>query len=154
MRLKITLDTNKYIVSIKEISSKIEKFIEEARIIMAIQMLTYMNTGSPNEPIKPPIRWGVLRGSSSVFVGDKLAGMSLGTKEKGSPALSYQGSKEEITVVYNTSYAAKMHEWNGGWGAYTLQDGNAGAKWVEKHLTADAPLLLAIFEKELVKRLK
>jgi hypothetical protein len=30
-----------------------------------------------------------------------------------------------------------MHEWKGGWGKFTLQDGDAGKKWAEDHLRAD-----------------
>jgi len=149
MRFKMTLDVSHFTNNLREITKQMSKIIDEAKTIVAIQMLTYMNIGSPNTNAKPPIRWGVLRGSSTAFVGNRLVGTFSPTADK---ITSYSGSKDEITIVFNTSYAAKMHEWDGGWGKFTLNDTGAGAKWVEKHINADGPLLLSLFAEEVKKR--
>lgn len=155
MKVAFAMDFSPLLEKLQGARMLAEAKIELAKARVAMQMLTYMNVGSPAEPIKPPIRFGVLRGSGSVFVGNKLIGVGPapavkgGAKEQPNPATSYAGKPDEITVVYNTSYAAKMHEWNGGWGPYTTQDGSAGAKWIEKHILADGPLLMRIFAEEL-----
>lgn len=124
----------------------------------ALQLLTWMNTGSPNESRKPPIDWGILRGSSSVFVGGKLVGKGLkkikaGANEQPTPLLSYSAPNSVISVFYNTDYATKMHEWTGNWGEQTTRDGDAGDKWIEKHLKADKDLLMEVIGIEIKKEL-
>lgn len=135
---------------------------QKAKEKMGVQMLTWMNAGSPNESATPPIRWGVLRGSSTVFVGGSLVGIypqkiHTGAGEEITPATSYDGKKEVVTVVWNTNYAYKMHEERGKkWqdlGPFSAQSGNATDKWVEKHLNADKEslyeLMATIIRKEL-----
>lgn len=113
----------------------------------AIQFLTWCNTGSANASKKPPIRWGVLRGSSSAFVGSKLVliypqDITPGSGEEPSPLKQYKGKPTVATFVWNTDYAHRMHEWKGGWGPFTMQDGDAGNKWLEDHLRADKDALM------------
>lgn len=114
----------------------------------AVQLLTWMNTGSPREQATPPIRWGVLRGSGSAYVGKKFIAET-------SPANSlkaFAGATDmTISIVYATDYAAKMHEWKGGWGEATLRANGAGNKWIEKHLRADKDLLFEFIAKEFGK---
>jgi hypothetical protein len=117
----------------------------------AIQFLTWANTGSSGskESRKPPIRWGVLRGSSSAFVGNKLVKIyeltiNSESPERPDPAKTHSAKPLTATFVWNTDYANKMHEWQGGWGRFTVQDSDAGNKWVEKHLQADKDLLMEV----------
>ncbi len=145
--------------------SALEKFAKQspkaftkAQEKASLQLLTWMNTGSfgTSESRKPPIRYGVLRGSSSAFVGSQKVGdfkinVKAGSKEQISPASSYAAPGGTTTIVYNTDYAAKMHEWGGPWGEFTEQDGDAGAKWVEKHLQADKDLFIKILGIEFKK---
>lgn len=124
----------------------------------ALQFLTWANTGTGKSSKKPPIRFGVLRGSSSAFVGGELVDtykiiIKPGAKESPSPATSHSAPMTTITWVWNTSYAAKMHEWNGPWGPFTIQDGNAGAKWVEDHLKADRDALIEMIGSEVKSEL-
>lgn len=120
----------------------------------AIQLLTWMNNSSVKESRKPPIAKGFLRGSSSAFVGNKLVSVFPGSTKGSTPNKSYNGKATTITVGWNTSYAAKMHEWNGGWGKFTEQDGDSGNKWIEKHLSADKKDLMAMIKKEFQKEAK
>lgn len=153
MSLTFTFDTGPMLKQLAAIKKAREADIQFALAQVAIQMLTWMNTGSPNEPLKPPIRFGTLRGSGSAFVGKKLIGTAPPEGEA-TPATSYAGPEGTITIIYNTSYAAKMHEWKGGWGPYTEQDGNAGAKWIERHLAADGPLAMEGIAEILKERAK
>ena len=119
----------------------------------AIQLLTWCNTGSPREARKPPIRFGVLRGSSSAFVGSELVEVfqqtiKTGSSESPSPALSHSANSKTITVVWNTNYAKRMHETEYTPGEYSEADGDSGNKWVEKHLQADKDALIQVIAKE------
>jgi|LSQX01.3.fsa_nt_gb hypothetical protein len=153
MSLSFTFDTAGMRTQLNKLKAKRVEDIQFALAQVAIQMLTWMNTGSPNEPLKPPIRFGTLRGSGSAFVGKKLIGVAPPEGEA-TPATSYAGPEGTITIIYNTSYAAKMHEWQGGWGPYTTQDGSAGAKWIEKHLAADGLLAMEGIAEILKERAK
>ena len=117
----------------------------QARQQMALQFLNVCNHGSKNDPTVPPVMTGNLRGSASVFVGAVLIQTTRGEYGIGEPAAAYSGPNNEITVVYNAAYAAKMHEdtWNPG--PRSEQSGNVGNKWVEKHLQADGPDLLEMY---------
>lgn len=122
----------------------------------AVQFLNWANLGSINSPKKPPIRFGVLRGSSSAFVGSELVKkfeqvIRSGGNEIPTPATSHTAPNTTITFAWNTDYAAKMHEWRGGWGPFTIQDGSAGNKWLEEHLQADADDLMEVIGKEYAK---
>ena len=141
---------------LKKLQRQSPKLFQEAMEKGAIQFLTWANTGSAKESRKPPIRWGVLRGSSSAFVGNKLVqtypqNIKPGSEESPSPLKSYAGKSLVITWVWNTDYAAKMHEHKGGWGKFTTQDGDAGNKWIEKHLQKDKNDLMEMIAKEFKK---
>ena len=122
----------------------------------AVAWLNWANMGSKKESRKPPIKWGVLRGSSSVFVGNELVmifpgDISSGSKEGATPAQSFNGKELMITWVWNTDYAFKMHEWRGDWGKATERDTDAGNKWAEKHLLADKKDLIEVIRREFKK---
>ena len=128
----------------------------------SIQMLTWANNGSPKESATPPIRWGVLRGSSSAFVGDKSTyvfpqDVSQEATEDATPAISYKGNESTITIVYNVNYAFKMHEEKGkSWeqlGPFSEQAKNVSDKWLEKHLAADKDILFEMIAKIVKKGL-
>jgi hypothetical protein len=143
---------------LKQLALKSPGEFRKAQEKATIQLLTWMNMGSPGTSAKPPIRFGVLRGSSSAFVGSsKLKDFSItikpGSKETISPAGSYSAPDGTTTIVYNTDYAAKMHEWEGTWGDFTIQDGDAGNKWIEKHLQADKDLFMKVIGIEVKKGL-
>ena len=128
----------------------------KAMQVAGIQFLNWANNGSKNESRKPPIRYGVLRGSSSVFVGSKLVKVQpQSIKEHGiaTPARNHNGRPDSLTVVWNTDYAKKMHEWKGGWGKFTKQDTDAGNKWLEKHLQKDRKDLVKLVALEVKKEL-
>lgn len=147
--------------NLKKMINKSPKAFNSALEKASIQLLTWMNTGSGGtaQSAKPPIRWGVLRGSSSAFVGpskiiDFRQQIKAGSRETITPASSYSAPKNTITVVWNTDYADKMHEWPGPWGEFTERDGDAGAKWVEKHLKADKDLLMKVIGLEFKQELR
>jgi len=122
----------------KQSNEKIEKAMAKG----ALEFIRWCNTGSSKESAVPPIKWGVLRGSTSVFVGKKLVTVwkqrtKNGGKEVPEPLTEYDGKDNVITIVYNTTYAAKVHEAENI--QYSERSLNAGAekKWLEKHLFAD-----------------
>lgn len=154
MSLSFKFSVKPMMAQVAKLEQRRYEDIQFALAQVAIQMMTWMNTGSPAEPLKPPIRFGTLRGSASAFVGKKLIGTAPSEGGDPTPAMSYDAEDNVVTVVYNTDYAAKMHEWKGGWGPYTLQDGNAGAKWIEKHIMADSPLAMAGLAEILKERAK
>ena len=126
----------------------------------AVQFLTWCNAGSPSEPATPPIRWGVLRGSSSVFVESEFLNdypqkIKSGANETPDPLKSYTGKKGVITIVYNLEYAFRMHEERGKtWenlGFYSEQAMNATDKWLEKHLASDGKDLYAMIARVVSK---
>lgn len=116
----------------------------KAFTVGAIAMLDWMTTGSRNSSKTPPIRFGVLRGSGSAFVGSKNVKVNpqdvrKGTKERPTPAKSYSAPKDVITWAFNTEYAAEMHEVKKNPGKFSLQagDANPGNKWIEAHIEKD-----------------
>ena len=130
----------------KESPAAFQKALE----IAAIQFLDWANEGSVKESRKPPIRRGFLRGSSSAFVGDKLVSV-YSKAAKGNPNENFNGGKLNITWGWNTAYATRMHETDYNPGPYSQQDGDAGNKWLEKHLKADRDLLMEVIAEEFGK---
>jgi hypothetical protein len=140
---------------IKEnISSGIAKFKasnpkvqEEALVKAGLQLLNWIVNGSPKESVVPPVLTGQLRGSGSVFVGNKFISATPDQSGKGEPNTSYNAPNNVITVGFNTSYAAKLHEtaWNPGVGSQ--RSGNVGNKFIRKHLAADKDLLFSFIAK-------
>lgn len=137
---------------LKTLRRKSPVAFKKAQEVAGLQMLTWMSDGSTVCPAKPPIDWGTLRGSGSVFVGNDLVGVAANAPAGSTPATSWSAAISTTTWIYNTAYAARMHEHEGNWGAKTLADPGAGNKWIEKHLAADKEnylqLLAQVFKKE------
>jgi len=146
---------------LKKLQRKSPSAFKKAAKVGTIQFLTWANTGSKLEKRTPPIRWGVLRGSSSAFVGSELVttfqqSIKSGAPERPTPATSHAALSALImTWVWNTDYARRMHEWGKKatekWGKFTLQAGNAGNKWLEKHLQRDRNALMKVIGMEFKK---
>lgn len=155
--IKANLKMTMKLAPLKRLQRQSPQKFQKAMEKGAIQFLTWANTGSKLEKRTPPIRWGVLRGSSSAFVGNKLVTtfqqtIKSGAPEKPTPATSHAAiTALIITWAWNTNYATKMHEWTGGWGKFTLQAGNAGNKWLEKHLQRDRNDLIKVIGMEFKK---
>ena len=78
--------------------------------------------------------------------------VSSGSPERPTPATSGGAvAPTTVTWVWNTDYATKMHEHTGNWGAFTVQDGNAGRKWLEEHLSADKDSFYDVVKREFQK---
>lgn len=128
---------------------------ELAKVKCALQLLNWSVNGSPNASVVPPIKDGILRGSGSVFVGSSLAG---DTKiNEGTPNKSFNGKPDELTIGYNTDYAANVHE---NWGtskmrpgAVSLQSGDSGRKWLITHMKKDGKMILELYAKLVRKEL-
>jgi hypothetical protein len=149
------------LLGLKTLSFAFPKAVNRGMKKGADTLLDWMNEGSSKESRTPPVYYGDLIESSSVFVGSDLAGA--GGRAQGAkpgagtlnadPLTNYNGKSFTITVIYNSSYAAKMHEWMGGWGKYTRARKDAGNKWVEKHLQADKDELMKIIGKSIKREL-
>ena len=122
-----------------------------AKSKMALSLLNFCLNGSKNSSRTPPVLTGDLRGSGSVFVGNKMIQDSKGAS-KGTPNTTYSENPDTITIGFNTEYATKIHE-NlepaGGLqlGTKSREAGDAGGKFVEEHLDADKESLLEIYAK-------
>lgn len=116
-----------------------------AKSQVALQFLNWCNRGSANDSTVPPIKTGNLRGSASVFVGPVLIQDTRGQYGTGTPAQSCSDAMNVITIVYNTIYAAKMHEDTWEPGDVSQRSGDVGNKWLEKHMTADGKDLLEMY---------
>lgn len=127
-----------------------------AKTKTAIQLLNWVVNGSPKEPVVPPIYWGVLRSSGSAFVGSEFVGGTnfLPVISPGQVVLNkiLREKQTTITIGFNTAYATRMHETNWTPGERSLQSGDVGNKFVERHLKSDKEDLMAfyaaIFKKE------
>jgi len=153
----MSIDFSSFNNGISKLMKKMPEEMIKALEIAGIQFMTWCNQGSPKQPAKPPIRFGVLRGSSSVFVNSKLISVynqqiKQGAKDIPTPNKSQRTDKFEIVVGWNTDYASKMHEWTGHWGPFTQQDGDAGNKWAEKHLKSDKEALISMITIDFKKR--
>lgn len=126
-----------------------EKALEKA----SLQFLTWCNNGSTKETRKPPIAKGFLRGSSSAFVGNKLVGVFQG-QDNSMANKSHSAPTGQATFGWNAEYATKMHETEYALGSVSEQDGDAGNKWLEKHLQADKEDFMALITKFVKEGLK
>lgn len=156
---------------INEIARKFPKLViqeknaaEKAAGAVGLQLLNFCANGSPNEPTKPPIDKGYLRGAGSVFVNGKHITSTPPVNGLGEPLESFSTSvidnEYAVDVIYNTEYAAKLHEteWTPGGvkpsKAAKNNPGivqNVGNKWVEKHLLADGEDLIMLFGNRMFK---
>jgi len=134
----------------------------KARQAMGLQLLTFVNNGSSQESVRPPIMTGMLRGSGSVFVDGVMVGDTKANYHNGTPNESYDGKAGDITIGFNTAYAARWHEnpfTPGGKVPSKISVknpamlANVGMKYLEQHLKADHTVLWTlyalIFKKEM-----
>ncbi len=131
------------------ISGKAQGADREAKIKVGLQLINFVINGSSNESVTPPVKWGNLRASGSVFVGSEFVGgnnLYPITKRTGEVAnTSYTASFDEITVGFNAAYANRMHETDWHPGSVSEQSGNTGNKYLEKHLIADKETLVKTY---------
>ena len=134
----------------------------KAKQKIALQLLNWSINGSSNESVVPPILTGQLRGSGTVFVGNKHVGDAKNKYPDGTPAGSYDGKPDTITIGFNTAYAARMHESNwtpGGQKPSRVAQnipgltGDVGNKFIQKHLQADGKALVQMYAILLKKEL-
>ena len=154
-KLRMKQDLN----GLSSLAKRSPEAFRHGQTVGGIQLLTWANTGSKNTSATPPIRWGVLRGSSSVLLGGKLVkifNISIAPEatEEPTPATSHTADNTTLTFVWNTDYALDMHEWTGGWGEATIRANNAGAKWLEKHLDKDRNDLMRVIATETKKKMR
>lgn len=141
---------------LKNLQKESSELFQKAMAKGGIQFLNWANNGSAKSSRKPPIRFGVLRGSSSVFVGTKLISIfdipiKEGAKESPTPARTNDHPEPfRLTFVWNTDYASRMHEHKGDWGPFTKADGDAGNKWLEEHLKNDRQDLIDFIRDEFI----
>ena len=95
-------------------------------------------------------------------MGNKHVGDAKNKYPKGTPAGSYDGKPDTITIGFNTSYAARMHESNwtpGGQKPSRVAQnipgltGDVGNKFIQKHLQADGKALVQMYAILLKKEL-
>jgi hypothetical protein len=145
MRLKIKSDIDKGLLKFEKVS---KEAIKEALEKGALQYINWIVNGSPNNSRVPPVLTGTLRGSGSVFVGDKLI------KTTGDSAnTSYSGKDKVTTIGFNTEYAAKLHETEWKPGLVSIQSGDVGNKFIESHLKSDGEAWLKFVATLMRKRL-
>lgn len=125
-----------------------------ARQAVGLQLINFVVNGSANETVVPPIKEGVLRGSGSVFVDGVLVGDTKANYPNGKPNRQYRAKAGEVTIGFNTAYAARMHEttWTPGGKNPSKQAtrnpgilANVGNKFVERHLKADNITLMQLY---------
>jgi hypothetical protein len=105
-----------------------------------LQLLNNTITGSPAAKAIPPKLTGHLRGSGSVFVGNKLVGDTQASESSGTPNKDHSDDPNVITVGFDTPYAAKMHEHIGidyKLGPESEKSGNVEAFFLRKHIEGD-----------------
>jgi hypothetical protein len=135
---------------LKQFKTKFETDDLKIKKKCAVQLLTWANTGSPNEKTVPPIKEGFLRGSGSVFVGSEFVLSDSKYNNNFINKSNNDNNKNVITIGYNVPYAAKMHEHLGEWGEQSKKAGNVGNKFLEKHIKNDCKDVVKLYA-ELMK---
>ena len=123
----------------------------QGQIAVGLTLLNWTVNGSPNEPVVPPIKDGILRGSGSVFVDSRFYGSTGGEYPGGNPNKSYSGKANILTIGFNTAYAARMHETNWNPGATSQKSENVGNKFVQRHIQADGKMLMQVYAAKVKK---
>lgn len=110
-----------------------------------LQLLTWATNGSKNSDSKPQIKVGYLRGSGSVFVGNKLVGVSSGYNNAEANKTVSGKKPLELTIGYNAEYAHRRHEDE----SIIQKDGGPG--WLRDHIEADRDDLWAFIAADFKK---
>lgn len=155
------IDTSSLDAGLKKFFKVIDpKAREKGLFAFGLQLLNNTVNGSPNEASRPPIKDGRLRGSGSVFVGNKKVGdtSTFSGTSGGTPATSSgESNPNVITVGFNTEYAARMHEhlepygtpdpWFGKTLKAHMDAADVTGKFLERHLKADKEELFFLYAK-------
>ena len=144
---KLTKGLNIYFkkVGIGKTSAGADK---KGKTAMGLQLINFIINGSSAEGVTPPILYGILRASGSVFVGSEFVGgnnLWPVTEGEATPNTSYSSSDDNVTIGFNTAYATKLHETDWIPGQTSEQSGDTGNKFVEKHLKSDGKVLLGLY---------
>lgn len=119
---------------------------EDAAAKVGLQLLNWIVNGSPNSNRVPPLLYGSLYGSGSVFVGSRFISTTPGHSESEHKAnRSLNEKKTVITVGFNTPYAAKLHEKKFNLGPVSQKTPGVGYKYIEEHIKSDGPDLMKFF---------
>src|SRR6185369_4734321 len=86
--------------NLRKLNKESPQMLQKAFEKMSITLLGWMNDGSPNSPKKPPIRWAVLRASSSVLVDGRVVGFSEVRPEKGEATPATTGTIRRRKFYY------------------------------------------------------
>jgi hypothetical protein len=122
-------------------------------------LINWIVNGSSRSSVVPPIKTGILRGSGSVFVGKKFIGVTEDLSGRGTPNREHSGKRNEVTVGFNTAYAAIMHENLAPAGTYQPQplkgkdspNADIQGQFITAHLQADGKASIAFYAKLLKK---
>lgn len=148
--ITLNFDTAPLEEGLEQLSKETPEMFQKGLRDAGVWFLTGASTGNDDtgNQARPPIRYGVLRGSGAVYIGGKLvseykqqqpleADAPEGTVHVTNPN-QISAPDNEVTWSWNTSYAAAQHEGGFKPGPATEGDPNAGPKWLEKHLATDA----------------
>lgn len=157
MKAKISILKDTLKTGINIFKNKSQETIDGALANAGLALLNWIIKGSTKETRQPPIDTGLLWGSGSVFVNDKLIGISPPVNGQGTPNTDYSPmttkNKPIMTVGFNTSYAAAVHEKTYNLGKRSREQKDAGNKFLEKHLISDKELLMEGIAKYMKDRL-
>ena len=124
----------------------------KAKTRMGLDAINFVVNGSSKESVVPPVLMGILRASGSVHVGSVfVGGNNLYPASGATPNKSHTDNPDTVTLGFNTSYAAKMHETDWMPGPVSRQSGDTGNKFLQKHLDADKEVLVAVYAAVLKK---
>lgn len=137
---EFTLDFSEFNNKFKQIIKKtVPKLAERGFARAGMQFLNDTIMQRPTVPI----REGWLRGSGSIFVQNRLVGVSShGKKGKANTehSESIKGGEIAAVVGFNTPYAARLHEGEG----MKFVEPSAGAKFLESKMSKNKNLYMKI----------
>jgi len=111
MNPSFKLNLGKVPRELEEFARKSPEEFEKALAIGGLQLLNWATNGtSKNDSSKPQIKTGFLRGSGSVFVGNKLIGISEGYDNRDVNKSLSERDRFKVTIGYNAVYAHRRHE--------------------------------------------
>lgn len=142
VRLEITSNIGEKMTVLQK---KMPVIHERAMVAVGLQLINNIANGSSHETVVPPVLTGLLRGSGSVFYGSKHVFSLPPYNGQGKPNTSHSGREGEITVGFDTAYAARWHETNFIPGPVSKDSGDVGYKYVEKHLQHDGKALFQLY---------
>lgn len=127
---------------------------KKTKFALGLQAMNWMINGSSRSNRTPPIKFGVLKGSFSVFVGSLFVGDSSNKFFGGTPLKSGLRTGEKnlasIFIIANTDYAAKMESeltpaGDLQLGPVSRRSPGSGGHYIEGHLKADRNLYVSFY---------